>query len=78
MQAMLPEAGWRLDETVELNEEYLRWYADFVQRIEANREAVIAKSSEGFYDYVLTRYSETLTDVREGRLGSAVLYSTAA
>ena len=77
VHAMLPGAGWRVDETVVLHEEYLRWYAAFVARIESMRQAVIDISSEGFYDFVLTRYSETLEDVHAGRLGGATFYATA-
>ena len=77
VRAMLPGAGWRVDETAILHEEYLRWYAAFVARIESMRQAVIDISSEGFYEFVLTRYSETLEDVRAGRLGGATFYATA-
>lgn len=77
MRDELPAAGWKVERIEELNEEYLRWYQEFVDRIVAKRSEVVAISSEGFYEYVLTQYSETLDDTRAGRLGGATFYATA-
>ena len=58
--------------------EYRRWYQTLVERVEAKRDVIIEHSSEAFYRFVLERYSDTLTDILEGRLGGATLYARAA
>lgn len=78
IEALLPPAGWTVDRIVPAHAEYERWYSELVARIEAMREQIVARSSEGFYHFVLTRYTETRDDVRAGRLGGATVYATAA
>jgi SAM-dependent methyltransferase len=74
----LRENGWDVDEIVPAHAEYLRWYETLVHSIEAKHEAIVAQSSEGFFEYVRTRYTETRDDVQAGRLGGATIYATAS
>ena len=77
VDAMLSASGWTLDGIVSMHPDYQRWYEALVERIELMHAAIVAKSSEPFYEYVLTRYTETRDDAREGRLGGATIYATA-
>jgi SAM-dependent methyltransferase len=77
MPQMLADNGWKLDDTVPLHAEYLRWHESLVTKIQSLHDTIVAQSSERFYAYVLTRYAETCEDVRAGRLGGATLYATA-
>ncbi|MEM7406375.1 MAG: methyltransferase domain-containing protein [Pseudomonadota bacterium] len=77
MAPMLAASGWRLLRTDSYDAHYLRWYEELVQRITAKRDAVVAASSEGFFEYVLGRYSQTRDDVKAGRLGGATFYAEA-
>jgi cyclopropane fatty-acyl-phospholipid synthase-like methyltransferase len=78
MEEMLRDGGWRLDRIVTLHADYLRWYESLVTSIESMREAIIAQSNESFYEFVHTRYAETLEDARAGRLGGATIYASAS
>lgn len=77
MGPMLGDSGWKLQRTDSYDAHYLRWYDDLVARISSRREAVIEASSQGFFEYVLGRYSETRDDVKAGRLGGATFYAEA-
>ena len=75
--ALLPTTGWQIDRVETLNAEYLRWYEELVAKIEHKRAQIVAMASEGFYDYVWSRYAETRDDARAGRLGGATIYASA-
>jgi phosphoethanolamine N-methyltransferase len=77
IEDLFPPTGWVIDRIVPAHSEYERWYSALVARIEAMREQIIAESNERFYDFVLTRFTETRDDVRAGRLGGATIYATA-
>ena len=73
----LQGSGWMVDRIVPAHTDYLRWYETLVTRIVSKREAIVADSSAGFFDYVLGRYEDTCDDLRAGRLGGATIYATA-
>ena len=75
--ATLEGSGWSLDQIVPAHTEYLRWYEALVGSIESKRDEIIAQSSEGFFDYVLERYTQTRDDIQAGRLGGATIYAAA-
>ena len=77
VEALLPASGWALERIVPMHAEYERWYSDLVVRIQAKREQIVSMSSERYYDFVLTRFTETRDDVRAGRLGGATIYARA-
>lgn len=78
MPDLLGEHGWELTHVEHHHADYLRWYGTLVSRIESLRAPIIERSSEGFFNYVLARYSETLDDVRAGRLGGSTFYATSS
>jgi SAM-dependent methyltransferase len=77
VEDILSAAGWAIDRVVPAHAEYERWYDALVVRIKAMRKQVVAMSSDAYFDFVLTRFTETRDDVRAGRLGGAIIYATA-
>jgi len=77
METTLQDSGWNLDRIVPAHADYQRWYETLVASIECKREAIAAQSSASFFDFVRMRYTETLDDVRAGRLGGATIYASA-
>ncbi|MFT5445626.1 MAG: SAM-dependent methyltransferase [Gammaproteobacteria bacterium] len=77
VEDLLPASGWAIDRIVPAHAEYERWYNALVARIKAMRKQIVAMSTEDYYDFVLTRFTETRDDVRAGRLGGATIYAKA-
>jgi SAM-dependent methyltransferase len=73
----LGEAGWKLDGVTEMHAEYERWYAAFVARIEARRDAIIALGGEESFSPVHDLYRAMHHAVRDRALGGATVYATA-
>lgn len=71
----LASGGWRLTSLTDLKDEYVRWYAYLVARIEAKREGIENLSSPDIYNHVLGLYSGLLAAVRDGRLSGAVIHA---
>lgn len=71
---LLHEGGWQLQSVGDLTEDYARWYAALVGKIEAKRAAIVALAGADAYEHVLGRYTDLLSALRQGRLGGAVIY----
>ncbi len=75
IEPMLREAGWQIEKQVNLNEEYKRWYQDFVDNIIKRREAIIELADENTYQYLLEKYQHLLDETQAGTLGGALVYA---
>lgn len=77
--AMLQQAGWTLESVRTLDEEYERWYATLVARIESKRGAIISLAGDvSAYDHMHRVYQTLLDTVRRKTLGGAVILARAA
>ncbi len=71
---LLESGGWQLQSVAHLTDEYARWYAALVAKIEAKREAIETSVGPDAFAHVLCLYSGLLAAIREGRLGGALIY----
>lgn len=74
LNRLLHDGGWQLQSIEDLTQDYARWYAALVAKIQAKRAAIEALAGADAYVHVLGRYAGLLSAVREGRLGGAVIY----
>jgi hypothetical protein len=74
LAGILAAGGWRLQSSEDLTEDYARWYAALLARIEAKREAIAALAGSDAYAHVLDRYAGLLAAIQQGRLGGVVAY----
>jgi ubiquinone/menaquinone biosynthesis C-methylase UbiE len=75
--AMLRDAGWEPDAVEDLNAEYERWYAEFVQRIQLKRAEIEKIGGADWYDFVLSMYSGLHGVIASGGLGGAIVHARA-
>jgi SAM-dependent methyltransferase len=75
--AMLRDAGWEPGAIEDLNAEYVRWYAEFVNRIQLKR-AEIEKIGADWYDFVFSMYSGLRDFIASGGLGGALIHARAS
>lgn len=71
----LQSGGWQLQSVKDLSADYARWYEALVAKIEAKRDGIEALADRDIYEHVLGLYSGLLADVRDRRLGGAVIYA---
>ena len=64
----------KLQSVEDLTEDYARWYAALVGKIEAKREAIDNLADREAYDHVIGRYTGLLSAIEEKRLGGVVAY----
>ncbi len=74
----LQASGWKLTASQELNDEYRRWYAAFVTRIDQKHDAIVALGGDEAFRYVRAVYSGMLAKIEEGLLGGVLLTAAAA
>jgi SAM-dependent methyltransferase len=74
LSELLQSGGWRLQSVTDLNDDFARWYAALVAKIEARREAIETLAGHEIFAHVLGLYSGLLAAVREGRLGGALIH----
>ena len=70
----LETGGWRLQEVRELHDDYERWYAALISKIKAKRDTIEGLVGPEVFEHVLGLYDGILSEIREGRLGGAVIY----
>jgi SAM-dependent methyltransferase len=75
--AMLRDAGWEPGAVEDLNAEYARWYADFVQRIQLKRAEIEKIGGADWYNFVLSMYSGLHGVIAGGGLGGAIVHARA-
>jgi SAM-dependent methyltransferase len=74
---MLEETGWKLVSTEDLHQEYGRWYAALLSRIEARAAEIVAVGGEESLDQLRAVYRGILRKIEQGLLGGVVLSSVA-
>ncbi len=61
----------------DLNADYARWYARFVERIAQKRAEIETIGGADWYDYVLTMYSGLHGAIAHGAIGGAIVNARA-
>jgi len=77
LPALLGEAGWRLDDTVDMTENFARWYGDLAHRILSAEHAIVAHAGRPWYEFAATWYDELARACRDGVVGGAAIYARA-
>ena len=75
--AMLRETGWELGAIEDLNAEYARWYAAFVERIRHKQAEIEKIGGAEWYQFVLSMYSGLDDVIAQGGLGGAIVHARA-
>ena len=76
--AMLRDAGWEPGAIEDLNAEYTRWYAEFVNRIQSKRGETEKVGGADWYNFVFSMYSGLHGVIASGGLGGAIVRARAA
>jgi SAM-dependent methyltransferase len=75
--AMLRDAGWEPGIVEDLNAEYARWYATFVDRIRLKQAEIENIGGADSYTFVLSMYSGLHSVIVQGELGGAIVHAGA-
>jgi ubiquinone/menaquinone biosynthesis C-methylase UbiE len=75
--AMLRDQGWEPGAVEDLNAEYARWYAEFVERIQLKRAEIEKIGGADWYNFVLSMYSGLHGAITQGGLGGAIVRARA-
>ena len=75
--ATLREAGWEPGVVEDLNADYARWYAAFVERVQLKRAEIEKIGGADAYNSVLSMYSGLHGVIRRGELGGAIVHARA-
>jgi ubiquinone/menaquinone biosynthesis C-methylase UbiE len=71
--AMLRDAGWLPGAIEDLSADYVRWYAEFVRRIQLKRAEIEKIGGPDWYNFVLSMYSGLRDVIANGALGGALV-----
>jgi SAM-dependent methyltransferase len=75
--AMLRNAGWQPGAVEDINAEYARWYAQFVERIQLKRAEIEKIGGPDWYNFVLSMYSGLHGVIAQSRVGGAIVHARA-
>ena len=75
---MLRDAGWARGAIEDLNADYVRWYADFVRRIQLKRREIEKIGGPDWYNFVFSMYSGLRDVIANGGIGGALVSARAA
>jgi ubiquinone/menaquinone biosynthesis C-methylase UbiE len=74
---MLGDAGWKAGTVEDLSADYIRWYTDFVRRIQLKRAAIEKIGGPDWYNFVFSMYSGLRGVIANGGIGGAILHARA-
>jgi len=77
IEAMLRDAGWQPGNIEDLNAEYARWYAEFVERIQLKRADIEKIGGAEWYNFVFSMYSGLHGVIAGGGIGGAIVHARA-
>jgi SAM-dependent methyltransferase len=72
---MLREAGWEPGIVEDLNADYARWYATFVERIRLKQGEIEKIGGADSYSFVLSMYSGLHSVIVQSELGGAIVHA---
>lgn len=74
IKQMAANAGWRCQEIVELNDEYLMWYKNLLANLHKQKENIIRNFTEQGYLKAVNRYNKIYKALKEKSLGGCIFY----
>jgi SAM-dependent methyltransferase len=76
--AMLAQAGWHVETTVDLTPQFDRWYGDLVGRILSAEDAIVEHAGRPWFEFAAAWYRELANAVHEGVVGGAAIHARTA
>jgi len=71
--SMLHPSGWKILESICLNDAFERWYADFLMHVENKRAEIDGRFGKGHADYAKERYGAIYNGFKDKLLGGCLL-----
>jgi phosphoethanolamine N-methyltransferase len=71
----LAQAGWQIENKINLNKEYELWYDEFLKQLTAKKSRIISLSNQETYDYAYDKYYKILYKLKNGLLGGILIYA---
>lgn len=75
IEATLEQGSWSLLKSVDLNEQYLKWYSHFITQLGLHKEKLLSDFTERAYTKVEALFSEMLKKIKQGHLGGAIVFA---
>ncbi|WP_269542258.1 class I SAM-dependent methyltransferase [Cerasicoccus fimbriatus] len=73
IERLLAENGWRLFTIEPLHPHFADWYGKLVERTKDAEEAIKESTPEGFYEHMLSLYTQLHDAIADNRLGGAIV-----
>jgi len=70
---LLSAAGWELTNIRDITPDFIRWYTDLVNRIEANRAEITRTAGPEWHPFMMGFYSGLLNSMKDERLSGTLL-----
>ncbi len=68
--------GWQAINIININQQYLTWYSDFLIRIITMRDEITLKFGKKAFSSAYACYSKILEEIMLGHLGGSIVYAT--
>ncbi|HCU04919.1 MAG TPA: hypothetical protein DIC51_01155 [Coxiellaceae bacterium] len=76
IESMLFNAGWKLLDTLVINEQYKIWYTNLVMKLTSKKEEAIKQFGQAIYDQASDTYHKLLNAIIKKELGGVIIYAT--
>jgi len=73
---LLQKTGWHLIQSINLDAEYKRWYADLLCRFQSERKSLISQFGEEITNRATDKYKIIYQALEQGHLGGRIFYLT--
>lgn len=73
IESVLDNGSWKLVKLVNLNELYLKWYSQFLEKLSLDKDRLLSIFTVNAYRKVESLFTDMLHKIKTGKLGGAIV-----
>ncbi|MGH7908105.1 MAG: class I SAM-dependent methyltransferase [Candidatus Binataceae bacterium] len=77
IERLVERGGWLVDTVEDVTDDYRRWYAALLERIDRKHDEIAAIGDEDAFSYVRSHYQAIHDAIADGKLGGVIILATA-
>lgn len=71
LEMWLGKLGWKVENVINLDKEYERWYVDLLGKVEDNKKEILELADAETFEGVRKKYATILEEIQKGTVGGA-------
>lgn len=75
IEDILEETGWKLEQLIDISDNYLQWYSELLEKLHCNKQYIIEEYGEAVYIKADKTYTSIYSSLKEKTSGGISVYA---